>query len=208
MVENSNFNYSDKTYIRFLDDATVGLDKAWDAFKLISLTPGVPQIYTTYGTIKLSINAQPETSSIPVFFESSGSGTFNISAVEVNDLTDGLLYDLFTGELTDLLSSPSYTFNHTNGSPAERFILFFSPVVTNELEVSKSDLWSNENNIYINAPLSSKGDITIYNMLGKEIVHEGLVPGLNVISMDNVSAFYLVKIQSSEGTLIRKLFVR
>ncbi|MCD4789759.1 MAG: hypothetical protein K8R37_07130, partial [Bacteroidales bacterium] len=119
-------DYYDLTHIRFLEEATSEFDKEWDAYKLFSGVPGVPQIYTSTTNDMLSINTQSVTPSVPLAFTAGQSGTYTIDAIETSDFSNVLLEDLFTGILIDLLIS-SYTFDYTAGDDPDRFIIHFTP---------------------------------------------------------------------------------
>ncbi|MEZ5197647.1 MAG: hypothetical protein R2764_15040 [Bacteroidales bacterium] len=64
VIQASANGYIDKTYVRFLDEATSRIDRLYDAHKLLSSSQGVPQIYTIIGDEILAINALPETGSV------------------------------------------------------------------------------------------------------------------------------------------------
>ena len=205
---NSEANdYHDNVYVRFMNDATAGFDKVWDAKKLMSYVPGVPQIYTTNGSNKLSIDARQETETVPMNFESVESGTFTISAVEATDMTTVILEDTFTNEFTDLMTS-SYTFDHTAGAPANRFIIHFAPLGVNELNADNVNIWSSENNIYVKVPSSINGDIVVYNLMGQEVVRTDIAPGLNTIPMDHVNANYVVKVLTDDNAVTGKVYIK
>ena len=200
-------DYHDVSYVRFTNDASLGFDKVWDAYKLMSYVPGVPQIYTTNGSDKLSINAQQETETVPMNFESVESGTFTIAAIKANDMTTVLLEDTFTGDITDMMTS-SYTFDHTAGAPADRFIIHFAPLGVNELNADNVNIWSSENNIYVKVPSSINGDIVVYNLMGQEVVRTDIAPGLNTIPMDHVNANYVVKVLTDDNAVTGKVYIK
>jgi len=53
-------DYSDVTYLRFDEEATVGIDKQFDAYKILAVSnPNLPLLYTVGGD-KLSINVLPQ----------------------------------------------------------------------------------------------------------------------------------------------------
>lgn len=200
-------DYHDNLYVRFLDDATPSFDKVWDAYKLKSYVPGVPQIYTTGSGYEYSINALPATDAVAMSFECIGEGTFTISAVDVNDIGTVILEDLFTGETTDLLTS-SYTFVHNNGNPAERFVLHFSPLGIDDNLAGKVDIYANENTIIVNTNLTDRGDIVVYNLMGQEVVRTEMQPGMNTIPVSEVNTNYVVKVMTNHKVVTGKVFVK
>jgi len=197
-------DYADKAYIRFLEEATPEFDKVWDAYKLLSETPGVPQIYTTTTSDMLAINAQPAADMVPMAFASVGSGTFTIEALETSDFADVVLEDLFEGKQTDLLAG-SYTFKYTAGDDPNRFIIHFAPLGTPENSIN---IWSSGHNIYVNVPETANGDIIVFNMMGQEMLRTDIAPGLNVIPMENVNTYYVVKVLTGNIAVTGKVYIK
>ncbi|MCD4790657.1 MAG: T9SS type A sorting domain-containing protein [Bacteroidales bacterium] len=200
-------DYRDKTYIRFLNESTLAFDGEWDAYKLLSTTPGVPQLYTTTTSDMLAINAQPEVDMVPMAFTSVESGTFTIEAIETSDFGIVILQDLVTGVETDLLTD-SYTFDYTAGTTADRFIVHFVPLGIGELEANRINIWSSDNNIYVNIPETANGDIIVFNMMGQEMLRTDIAPGLNVIPMENVNTYYVVKVLTSDNAVTGKVYIK
>jgi len=200
--------FYDLTHIRFLEEATSDFDKEWDAYKLLSNTPEVPQIYSSTEDDILSINTKPAIEMVPLAFITEQSGTFTIEAIETSDFADVMLEDLFTGTLTDLLVN-SYTFDYTAGDDPDRFIIHFTPVGFQEYEASNiKKIWSNEHNIYVNILNSSDGYILVYNFIGQEITKKDIEPGLNVIPVHEVNTFYLVRVVTSADAVTAKVYIR
>ncbi|MBC8488314.1 MAG: T9SS type A sorting domain-containing protein [Bacteroidetes bacterium] len=201
-------DYYDITHIRFLNEATPQFDKVWDAYKLLSTVPEVPQIYTSAVNDILSINTQPETLFVPLAFTSGQSGIFTIEAIETSEFTDIRLEDIFTGTLTDLLID-SYTFDYTAGDDPDRFIIHFTPVGFYEYEASNiKKIWSNDHNIYINIPNGLEGSIVVYNLIGQEIIRTNIKAGLNIIPTKVINTFYIVKVLTNSYIVTEKVYIK
>lgn len=112
--------YSDETIVRLVNGATTGFDGMYDAWKLISLNPNVPSIYTQIipGQI-LSINALPEfveDYSVTLFTTIPVSGSYTIEIDEIYALSSNYkvsLTDLSTNMHTRLLGDTSLVINLT-----------------------------------------------------------------------------------------------
>ncbi|MEN8251579.1 MAG: cohesin domain-containing protein [Bacteroidota bacterium] len=200
------FSY-DNTFIRFLDEATVGFDGHWDAYKLMSGVDYVPALYTHAGDDNLSINSLPATELVHMSFTTGQSGTFTIEATETSDFSHVVLEDTFTGEQTDLLTD-SYTFNFSTGDAADRFIVHFTPLGTIENNANNITIYSNENNIYVNVPEQITGDIVVVNMMGQEIVRTDVAQGLNVLPMNDANTYYVVKVVSNDEVITGKVYIQ
>jgi hypothetical protein len=200
-------DYYDLTYIRFLEEATSDFDKEWDAYKLLSTTPEVPQIYTSTEDDILSINAKLTTVMVPLAFTSGQSGTFTIEAIETSNLVFIVLEDLFTGEQIDLLSD-SYTFDFTAGDDPDRFVIYFTPVGTTENEENNVRIWSDDNNIIVRSETQSKGEIIIFDMLGKEIIRKPFKSNMNVIQVHQKNTLYIVEVLTTNNKTVKKVLVK
>jgi predicted RecA/RadA family phage recombinase len=199
--------YSDKTMIHFNVNATSGFDRDWDAHKLLSTASVVPQIYTTTGAEMYSINGLNDAKEVPMAFTSGTSGAYTISAIETSEFTEVYLQDLIAGDVTDLLTS-SYTFEYTAGSNADRFIIHFGPLGINDNLMNSVSIWSSDNSIYVSVPKGLQGTISVFNMMGQEVTSTDTQTGLNVLPMENINTYYVVKVLSSSSSVTGKVYIK
>lgn len=198
--------YTDQTAIHFNAEATTARD-LMDARKLFSGGAEIPSLYTVASDgMELSINQLPATDMVPVHFSCPTSGTYTIEVVETSEFQHLVLEDLTTMTQTSLLES-SYTFDYTEGSNANRFILHFTPLGTPEFNANSVKIWSDENNIMVQAP-NINGDIVVVNLMGQEVVRTDIDPGTNVIPMREVNTYYIVKVISSENAVTGKVYIK
>jgi hypothetical protein len=202
-LQASNGELLDYTHIRFMDEATEGFDRVWDAHQMDSDFA----IYTYQDGIETSINAQPNVKPIPMAFVASADGQYTIDAVETSDFTEIYLQDLLTGEVTDLLAS-GYSFTHVTGNDPDRFVIHFAPLGTPEFDINSVNIYSHERNIYVNVPETLMGNIVVFNMMGQEVVSLDTEPGMNVIPMDNVNTYYVVKVVSNNQAITGKVYIK
>ncbi len=197
---------SDYGFIRFLEEASPGQDQVWDAPKLMSTVDEMPQIYTTNGDNKFSIDARPAASMVPMSFIAGVTGTYTIEAIETSEFQNVVLEDAVTGQQTDLLTG-SYTFNYTGVGEVHPFIVHFTPLGTPELAANSINIWAADHNIYVQAPATT-GDIVVYNLMGQEVLRTDIEAGLNVIPMTDVNTYYIVKVIGSDITETGKVFIK
>ncbi|MBN1339626.1 MAG: choice-of-anchor I family protein [Bacteroidales bacterium] len=205
VVEASGNTYSDRMYIRFLDEATEGFDGEWDAFKLISSAPMVPQLYSTTGGQDLAINSLPATGSVPVSFTAGMSGAYTLKAVESGDFDNIVLEDLLTGEITDLKVN-SYTFDYEAGQKEDRFNIHFN-LQGQTSTLDDINIYSGNGNIYIIMPLGISGQVHVFSVMGQNILSSAINEGLNVITV-NYSGNCIVKLETAEGVKTRKVLIK
>jgi hypothetical protein len=206
IVEAAGPELSDKLYIRFMEEAQAGFAPDGDFHKLFSNGVGQPQIYTTAGADQMAINALPATESVPMGFTSATSGEYTISAIETSEFTEVYLQDVVTGAVTDLLAE-SYTFDYAVGDDAARFIIHFGALGTPEFDASSVKIWSNEHMINVIAP-NINGEIVVVNMMGQEMARKDIDPGTNVIPMNEVNTYYIVKVITSENAVTGKVYIK
>ena len=198
--------FSDKSYIRFLDEATTSFDSKWDAYKLLSGVPEVPQIYTSTGSEILSINSMPSTEMSVLYFEAGEPGIYSLEVAEANDFDVVILEDRYSGIRTDLLAHP-YSFYHYVDMDKDRFLLHFKDVpLTNSRE--GMIIYSENHHVIIINTDNLDGDIYIYNLMGQVIHRSGLEPGWNNISIDDSQGIYIVKVKTVEKTCTQKVHIR
>lgn len=200
-------NTSDVTHIRFLENAEVGFAKDGDFHKLISTKEGLPQIYTTAGADKLAVNARPATNKVPMAFTASTSGTYSIEAIQTSDFNEVYLQDLVTGQVTNMLTD-AYSFDYTTGDDADRFMVHFETVGIDDSRMGDVSIWSAQNNIYVDVPKELKGTITVFNLMGQEVISTDTQPGTNVITIDEVNTYYIVKVISSDRAITGKVYIK
>jgi hypothetical protein len=200
-------DYYDLTHIRFLEEATSEFDKECDAYKLLSTTPEVPQIYTSTEDDILSINTQPAICMVPLAFITEQSGIFTIEAIETSDFVFIVLEDLFTGEQTDLLTD-SYTFDFTAGDDPDRFAVHFTQVGFAEEVENNIRIWSDNNNIIVRSETRSKGEIIIFDMIGKEIIRKPFKSNMNVIQVHQKNTLYIVEVLTTNNKTVKKVLVK
>lgn len=206
ILEATGNETSDKLMVRFAEEATAGFDNVGDFHKLIASTEGLPQIYTVAGQHNLAINALPSTSLVPMAFEAITSGTYTISAVETSEFANVVLEDKVLGIQTDLLSG-NYSFEYTAGEDANRFIIHFTPLGVNESSAIATDIWAADQTIYVQTT-ATKGTISVYNMMGQEVVSTDIQTGINEIPMKEVNTYYVVKVIGSEFAETGKVYIK
>ena len=195
--------FTDETVIRFDENSTVNRDNN-DARKL-KAGGNVPTLFTIASELELSINGMPATDLVPVYFECGEAGTYTIEAIETSEFAYVVLEDVLTGIQTDLLTD-SYAFNYTEGT--KDFIVHFTPMSTPELDANSIRIWSNEQNIYVNVPGTTNGDIVVFNMMGQEVISTDIEAGLNVIPVNEVNTYFVVKVLTSDNAVTGKVYIK
>ena len=207
-TQSTETDYYDVAYIRFLNEATPSFDSKWDAYKLLSGVPEVPQIYTATSEDILSINSMPETDKVTLFFEAGKSDEYTLEVTEANDFDIVILEDKLTGIRTDLLVE-SYTFNFVEGDDANRFTVHFEDVQIDSDE-SSMNIYSDKNNVFVINGSGLQGEVNIYNILGQQVLSLELINGRNIITLNNPQGIYIVKVKTNTANAVqtKKVYIK
>jgi len=213
----SNDTTSDETVIRFKDGATSLYDSEFDAVKMFAYSSSVPQIYTSINNNDYAINALPELTSnitVPLGFKTLNAGNLTIIAANQNSFNNVsiVLEDLNDNILTDLNQQNTYSFNASPGTSTNRFVVHFNPVTTNNNDCNStpvdSKIYSFGNAIYITNINDNNASVTIYNVLGQEVLLQKLLKcSLNKVNANLATGHYIVKVISNTKTVSQKVYL-
>lgn len=135
-IKISGNGFSDETFVRFKADATEGFEGDKDAWKMFSMNPAVPMIFTRVDGYPVSLNTLPvpvEKINIDLFTKINYPGIYNLEASIVSPFPDTVkifLYDedqnLFFNLSQDSLVN---LFLEADSGVSARFrLLFYTPV--------------------------------------------------------------------------------
>ncbi|HPT03234.1 MAG TPA: T9SS type A sorting domain-containing protein [Bacteroidales bacterium] len=206
VLEAVSLGYSDKLYVT-LDDATnADFDLARDAYKLLSYTDGLSELYSYTGDKKLSIDVRPSCEVIQLGFTNTQSGEYTIGMAENAGIGKAELEDTRTGNFHDLLSG-TYTFNYETGEDDKRFKLHLSLVGVEEPENAPGNIYSYDNTVYVEMPANTKGDVRIYNISGQMVASKPSVTGYCSFN-PGPTGIYIVKVLTDKQVLSKKVWIR
>jgi hypothetical protein len=208
----SDGTVSDETVIYFNEGASNGLDYIYDAPKLMA--EAAPQAYTILAGNKMAINTYnntTETPSVDMGVNAPVEGDYSIIASNIESFdvsTPIYLEDLLTGQKINLRETTSYTFTAAEGT-ADRFRVHFTEYqgIGDNPASDVNSIYAVNLNVYVDFQ-GVKGKIAIYNILGQEISHTDATKGLNVMSVPEGNAVYIVKVISDNTTVTKKVFVK
>ncbi|RLD60732.1 MAG: hypothetical protein DRJ01_09150, partial [Bacteroidetes bacterium] len=213
-------DYNDEAVVLFYPNATQIFDNEFDAYKMFSGNADIPELYTsTQLGEQLAVNTLPDISNnvtIPLGFKTEQSGDYTINAIEntFNENTSVLLEDLEQNEVVDLRTS-DYSFNSGSVYNSDRFLLHFvfeASGLVNNIEIDNSiSIYSYRNNIYIknNSQGIIKGEVVVYNILGKEIIRKQLNnTTLNKVTINKISGNYIVRVLTNNKIYSEKVFIK
>lgn len=208
----SNGEVDDETVIYFNDEATSDLDYSFDAHKLMA--PAAPQLYTMLTDERMAINAFNNTTQTPAVIlgvNAPEAGEYAITASNLESFeasTPIYLEDLLTGQKINLREMSNYVFTSGEGT-SERFVVHFAEYqgIGDNPDSEINSIYAVNHDVYVDFN-SVKGEIAIFNILGQEISHSAANNGLNIISVPQGNAVYIVKVISDNTTVTKKVFVK
>ncbi len=173
----SDTYYSD-TKIRLHPDAIAGTDR-YDANKLFSLNPNMPQIYSyTEDHVRVAINSIPhidQDKPIVIGLRIPADNEYTISAAEISGAFNSstlLLEDVKTGTIHNLQDNPEYAFEAEEGDHSAALILHFSqmddPTGIDEVEEGSVHAWYHNNTLFVTNP-EERAEVKVFDISGRQM---------------------------------------
>jgi len=216
----SNSLNKDETLIYFNANASDELDN-YDSKKMTNGDVAIPEIYTTVGSEKLTINGMKNipTNELPLGLTPGQANTFTIKATEFSNFdanTHVILKDRILGIEQDLNVVDAYTFASVDASVADRFNVIFKTT-----GFSTETIYVNDNStvmVYRNAAnqiavqlqgtVSNDAIIKVYNLLGQQLETTRLKNTTTIVGKSLTSGAYVVTVKNGGKTVTRKVSLR
>jgi len=198
---------SDKTYIRFKEEATHSFDKALDAYKLLSGIESVPQVYTSGDGVKYAINTVQETDRMDLNFKHGSSEAYTLTVDGVEDFDEVILEDEQNDQFIDLKNSNTFTFYHSEQDKKDRFVIHFTEPPFGYTPEG-FQVYGEGNNIKVNNIHDRQGVVCVYNLVGQCVQKQALGDGLNTVTMPPVHGLYIVEVMTSTDRSSFKVYLK
>jgi hypothetical protein len=212
--------YYDKAMIRFMDVATAGYDRNFDA-QLMRGGTETPQIYSLISDTEfpaLTVNALPWTGTdqeIPLGFDCGVSGTYTLTVSNIESFREGtILYlqDLLNGHTQNLNMEPAYTFDYEAGADPGRFLLLFSNpyFAINDNSNPTLRIFSYSHDFYVkNTGNQAEGDVALFDIAGRKVFGSRLQPmAVNRYTPNVTSGFYVVRVITGSQVTTEKVYIQ
>ncbi|RLD37281.1 MAG: hypothetical protein DRI74_07165 [Bacteroidetes bacterium] len=218
-IKASGNNFSSSFYLRFLDDAKFDFDPQLDAFKRLTESKKLPQIYNKLEETILAANSIPhpaEDDILHLAFTCGTEGAYKLDFIGIDGFDyeqNFYLKDNISGEITNLRQEQTIEFNYKFSDPENRFDLLFGLVSgTNDLEKDKfgTNIYQSAGNIYIktNYPQKQNLKVEIKNLLGQSVYSSKTINDFtNGKDLNLPNATYLVSIIDKDYYMTKKVAV-
>ena len=166
------------------------------------LNPNHTKVYMTVDGKDYAIVDAPEMGEMPVSFKAETSGTYTLSFSSENVSFGYLrLIDNMTGVETNLLETPSYTFEATTTDYANRFKLVFATGNSNDDNFA---FFSNGNLV-----ISNEGEATlqVIDVTGR-IVRSESINGCANVGVNVAPGVYMLRLVNGNDVKVQKVVVR
>jgi hypothetical protein len=207
--------YSDKMIVGFSSDATNSFDHNYDAYDLQGVEEA-PQFYTIGENVEYAVNILNSESNENVIPVGLDVGTPGIYSIRANDLEgfDGnsvVIEDIKENTFIDLAENDVYNFTVGLNDASHRFNIHFKSGAMGVEDNAAKDvsIYSNEDVVYINKPADLTGNITVFNMMGQEVLSAKATAGTMMnLKVTDGTGYYVVKLQSGDKLITQKVFIR
>ncbi len=199
--ENSTQAYEWQTDSRFLAPIT-------DLPRLSMVTDDDVNV-STY-----AFSIESESAVIPLSFHvmENASVTFSLENFSTqNGLKNVILEDQQTTSFTALSDDETYTFSATTGDDPMRFRLHVDGTnsIGEAITIPGLSIYTHNNILYLNSSEARDASVEIFNVTGQQVYGQQLMmDGLSQITPDLNTGWYIVKVQTTEGTASQKVFIK
>jgi len=195
-------NYSDALYIVFNESANENFELPRDAWKFISGTTGICQIWSQCPDGNLAVDVRPETESIQLGFANNEAGTYSIGIKEIADISTAILEDTKLNIFHDL-SEGAYSFDWRLNDDETRFKLHLNTTAVQEINGSAVQAYVAGGNIIIQSK-SPAERITLTDITGRTL---GVWEHTETIPAPKTAGVYLVTLASGNQMLTKKIII-
>ncbi len=209
-------SFSDEYVLAINKNATEGFDNDYDAYKIFP-NSSAPLIYSTIGNTKLAVSSIPDIENgdfVPLQFipKDGGSCTLTVDGLEsfIPELPV-YLEDIKTQHFQNLREYAEYSFDSEILDEINRFVIHFAnPMGLDDLTNPLNDvnIWTWHNTVIVNTPDGFDGELSIYDMLGKQVVSSVVREGRNELEITGSEGFFIVKVATEAGIKSKKILIK
>ena len=189
-----------------LDQALLSYNPGDDLGK-IAIFEGAPKVCFTKDNKELAILSTDSTDMLPLKFKAEENGAYTMRfELKELDLSYLHLIDNMTGVNTDLLTTPTYTFNATTSDYTSRFKLVFDPHY--DIEEHENEGFAYYSNGVIHLDLDTQGllSLQVIDMTGHVIMKRDAINRVSTSGM--TPGCYVLRLITSNGVKMQKIMIQ
>ncbi len=210
-------NNSDETIIRINELATDNFDNDFDASKLYSINPNLPNVSSKLNGLAYAINTVysfNQTSEIPIEIKVAQSGAIQLQIEGIqNYANQAFLKDNFSENIIPLYSDTTFTiFVMDTSLIRNQYSLLFNQDLTvsnNSIKKGNISYFPNptDENLYISTAANTINEINVYNTLGELVLSNKHSNSINVYNLSAGVYYFIVK-GNDDSVLIKDKFIK
>ena len=202
VLEANNGSYRDALWILFRAEANEGFEISRDAWKILSGTNGLSQLWSENSDGMLSVDVRPETETIQLGFTNNEAGTYSIGIKEIADISTAILEDTKLNVFYDL-NDGEYTFDWSLNDNETRFKLHFNTTAIEETDINTLKVFVSGGMINISSNTPAER-IILSNITGQIL---SIYEGSESIPAPKIAGVYLVSIENDGQRITQKIIV-
>jgi len=210
-------NVKDEMLVSFTNEALDSEDP-YDSEKRFTWNTTVLQPYTIHSSNNFTIDTYSGYEggrSIQMGYKTGVAGTYKLALTELTNIEDKAtiqLEDKLLRTITPMTVNDEYSFTTESGTFENRFVIHVIPNVTTDINSDSTtdiEIYSADNNIYVNIPQLTKPYYQIYSTNGK-LLESGILEteSLNRIETNFGDGIVLMKVISNEKTITKKVYIK
>ncbi len=213
-----NGSYEDALWIVFDNEASDNFELERDAWKLISSTEGLSQIWSFCNDGKMAVDVRPEYETFQLGFSNNQAGFNSIGAAEIAGINTAVIEDTKTNTFHDL-SKSAYEFTWDPLTDDEkRFKLHLNAVGIEETPINESNLliYAANGQIFVKNVNDIETDgrpsiqyVTVSDVMGRVVLQKE-ISGNGIISVpvNLQTGVYLVSVQNGQKIKTEKVIIK
>ncbi len=199
----SNGAYQDKLSILIDQSSSEKFEQALDAWKFMTASPGISQLWSVSSDGSLSIDTRPATETIQLGFTNNEAGTYAIGIWEIADISTAILEDTKL-KIFHKLSDGDYSFDWSLNDDETRFKLHLNTTAVEDLSSSAVQVYVAGGNIIIQSEQQAQR-ITLTDITGRTL---GVWDNTESIPAPATAGVYLVTVVSENQRITKKIIIR
>ncbi len=195
----------DRTFIIFDDNACESFEIEKDAFKMMSWTEGVSQIYSlNTDKERFSVDIRPICEAIPIGFFNSNPGIYQIEIETMKGLTSVVLEDKELNVYCDLNNNKYLFYGNPVMESDNRFLIHLNRTDLIDTQNSNSYIHVFRNELIVKT--QQKSWLKLYDISGKEVFSKQVnADELNVFKLKLHTGIYLLSVKNSLENISRRV---
>lgn len=205
-------NFTDELFIRFDEESSPDFELQNDAYKFLSSTDGLTQLYSTNtNNDMMSIDVRPACDVIQLGLINNKDGNYSIDISEMSGMSAVYLEDTKTNTFHNFADG-AYNFNYMITDAETRFKLHMqvAGIAEAELDNELINIYANNNIIYVVSEYNiNNGNVKIYDVTGR-LVNQQSINNNKFISIptNTKTGIYIVVVNTGASIVSKKIILK